>query len=129
EGWCGFCDGEVVAAPGIQPLRPVDGRVELVCQRQSRVPSVQSGDRVDVFGRGRFNAVNAGDVLAYIHPPAPGKPGMNVYGREVQPRAPRPPRFSAGPGVKLIRDGSVAVARSEERRVGREGRWRWPSCP
>jgi len=117
----GCCDAEVVVAQGIQPLPPVDGRVELVCQLQSRVPSVQSGDRVDVLDRGRFNAVNAGDVLAYIHPPVPGKPGMNVYGREVQPRAPRPPRFSAGPGVKLIRDGSVAVAEITGRPIFRGG--------
>ena len=46
---------------------------------------------------------------------------MNVYGREVQPRAPRPPRFSAGPGVKLLRDGSVAVAEIPGRPIFRGG--------
>ena len=44
-----------------------------------------------------------------------------MYKRQVQPRAPRPPRFSAGPGVKLIRDGSVAVAEITGRPIFRGG--------
>ena len=71
-----------------------------VYKRQGVPAPVQGAQcRVDVLDRGRFNAVNAGDVLAYIHPPVPGKPGMNVYGREVQP----PVSYTHLPGVWGLR--------------------------
>jgi len=114
-------DAEVVVARGVQPVPPVDGRVELVCNLDPRVPSEHSEDRVDYLDRGSFNAVNAGDVLACLHPAAPGKPGKNVYGQEVPARQPREPRLTAGPGVKLIRGGRIAVAEVTGRPLYKRG--------
>lgn len=108
---CSECrDADVVIARGVAPVPPVDGRVELVCDLKPRVPSEKEGDRVDILDRGTYNAVNAGEVLAVLHPSEPGKPGKDVFGREVPPRLPRPAQFTAGPGVKLIKDGRIAVA-------------------
>jgi len=117
----GCRDAEVVVARGVDPVPPVDGRVELVCSLQPRIPREEQGDRVDFLDRGSFNAVNAGDVLAYLHPALPGKAGLNVCGEEVPPRPPREPRLAAGPGVKLIRGGRIAVAEVTGRPLYRKG--------
>ena len=114
-------DVEVIVARGVKPVPPVDGRVEMVCDLKTRVPNAAEGDRVDILDRGRFNSVNAGDVLAVLHHPVPGTPGMNVYGEEVSPPAPRQPRLAAGSGVKLVKNGTMAVVEVTGRPILRRG--------
>lgn len=103
-------DSEVVIAQGTPPVPPRNGRVDIVCELKPRVQTSLDQDRIDFRDRGQFNSVNPGDVLAYLHPPVPGQPGRNVYGHQVEPRPPKPARFKAGPGVRLIKNGTTAVA-------------------
>ncbi|MDI9458192.1 MAG: FapA family protein [Bacillota bacterium] len=121
EACLGRQDTEVVIARGVAPVPPVDGRIEIVCSLQTRFSSEAQGDRVDFLDRGSFNAVNAGDVLACLHHPVPGTPGKDVYGKVVPPPAARSPRLVAGSGVKLVKNGTMAVAEVTGRPILRRG--------
>lgn len=101
---------DVVIAKGYPVKPPVDGEIEIVCELKPRVYASSQGDRVNYLDQGEFNSVSTGDVLGYWHPPVPGKAGQDVYGNIVQPRAPKNARFRIGKGVKLIKDGTIAVA-------------------
>lgn len=121
EACLGRENRDVVIARGIPAQPPVDGKVEIVCDLSPRHKNFAGSDRIDFLDKGEFNAVNAGDVLAYLHHPLAGKPGLNVFGEPIEPRKPKNPRFVAGKGVKLIRDGTVAVAEITGRPSFRNG--------
>lgn len=103
-------DERVLIGEGIPPQQPVDGRIEAVQDMSGKRIKRKKNDRIDWFDQGKIESVEPGEVLAYWHPPIMGKPGLNVFGRRIEPRQPKWARFSAGPGAKLVEDGTIAVA-------------------
>lgn len=100
----------ILIAKGILPKQPVDGRIEAVHDMSGKRIKCREGDRIDWFDQGKIESVKPGEVLAYWHPPTEGKPGLNVFGERVETRQPKWAKFTAGPGVKLIENGTIAVA-------------------
>ncbi len=109
------CEGglgqRVLIAKGIPAKQPIDGWIEPVYDLSGRKIKRQKGDRVDWFDQGQIESVKPGEVVAYWHPPTEGKPGINVFGEKVEPRHPKWSAFSAGPGVELLENGTIAVAK------------------
>lgn len=103
-------NSRVLIVRGIKPEPPVDGRIEALHDLTGTRVREEQGDRVDWFDRGKIDCVEPGEVLAFWHPPVEGKPGWNVFGERVDPRQPKWARFTAGRGVKLVEDGTIAVA-------------------
>jgi hypothetical protein len=106
----GLESGKWMIGVGIPPKPPVDGRVDVVCDLTGRQMQEEQGGRVDLLDRGKISSVEPGEVLAYWHPPVEGEAGINVFGATVKPRPPKRARLSAGSGVRLMEDGTVAVA-------------------
>ncbi|MDI7247914.1 MAG: FapA family protein, partial [Bacillota bacterium] len=79
-------------------------------------------ERADYWERYVYPSVKEGDVLAVLHPPAPGTPGKKVTGEVALPRPVREAMLRAKDGVKLSEDGRKAVAVIAGRPV-LEGRW------
>lgn len=101
---------EVVICEGREMKPSVDGKVEIVCELTRRLEAQNDDARVNYLDRGKFNAVSAGDVLAHWYPPIPGEPGQDVYGNIIEVTPPASSRLRVGKGVKLIRNGTTAVA-------------------
>ena len=118
----GLKSGKWMIGVGIPPKPPVDGRVDLVCDLTSRQIQKEPEGRVDLLDRGKISSVEPGEVLAYWHPPVEGEPGLDVFGATIEPRPPKRMRLSAGPGVKLMENGTVAVAEIAGRPCWDQGR-------
>lgn len=117
----GLKNVDVVILGGIPVEPPIDGKIEMVWRDKTQTPEQSELKQIDHRERKAIESVDVGDVLAYWHPPQPGTPGRNVYGEPVAPLPPRNARFRAGRGVKLISDGTVAVAERAGRPVLRNG--------
>uniref|UniRef100_A0A831XKI6 DUF342 domain-containing protein n=1 Tax=Geobacter metallireducens TaxID=28232 RepID=A0A831XKI6_GEOME len=73
-------------ARGIPHVPGTDAElVSLIPQRHDRRPEPLDSDIVDYRNRGDIVSVRAGEPLMRRIPPVPGKPGVNLMGKEVPP--------------------------------------------
>lgn len=104
-------EGEVVVARGVPPTAGKDGWVEVLFPEEERLEVLPEGSEpVDFRERFQLVTVSPGAVLARLHPPSPGTPGTDVYGRPVPPRRVREVKLLAGRGVELAKGGLEVVA-------------------
>ncbi|NLJ79716.1 MAG: DUF342 domain-containing protein [Firmicutes bacterium] len=103
-------DQKVLIATGNPPQEPIDGKIDVVWDLKEKKQKKEKGGRIDPLDRGFVSAVEPGEVLAYWQPPVEGRPGLNVFGEIVKPRSPKLKRFIAGEGVRLIEEGTTAIA-------------------
>lgn len=105
--------GQRVAVAWGTPLQdPQDARVEYLFKTGDR-PRLAEDDRgrVDYREMGLIENVKAGAVLARLHPAAPGRAGVDVFGRRTEPRAPRKADLEAGVNVMLSPARTEALAK------------------
>ncbi|MDI6879972.1 MAG: FapA family protein [Desulfitobacteriaceae bacterium] len=93
----------IVAAVGQEPTGVQDSQI--VYTFQNRVVNQDS-----YFQSGNVISVSMGEVLAVKEPPVAGYPGIDVTGESVPPRQPKDEPILIKGGVRLINDGTVAVA-------------------
>ncbi|HBW38164.1 DUF342 domain-containing protein [Desulfosporosinus sp. BICA1-9] len=93
----------IVAAVGQEPTGVQDSQIVYTFQKQ-----VANQD--SHFQSGKVLSVSIGEVLAVKQPPATGYPGIDVTGETVPPRQPNDEPILIKSGVRLINDGTVAVA-------------------
>ncbi len=82
----------LLVAKGRPPEAGVDGRLELLVDPEPEVPEPGPGGSIDFKSFSFFRSVKQGDRLARLLPGSPGKPGFDVFGREIP--APQPRDFS-----------------------------------
>jgi uncharacterized protein (DUF342 family) len=93
----------VVVARGTPPQPPVDARVEYPFLAKMAEVENASVDRRAIF------SVEPGEILAVKKPGVPGSPGIDVYGRPIEPPPPKDAVIKAGKGAEL-REGGLVVA-------------------
>lgn len=96
-------DISIVAAVGQEPSGVADSQIiytfqKGVANQDNNIPS------------GKVLSVSIGEILAVKHPPVTGVPGIDVSGESVPPRQPKDEPILIKGGVRLINDGTVAVA-------------------
>lgn len=102
--------GDYEIAAGIQTTNGQDGRIELKVDIDDK-----QGLHEDEYGKVDFResriipTVERGKVIAVIHPPIPGKPGMTVTGDPLPPKQTLPIELKLGKGVTLVEDKLVAT--------------------
>lgn len=98
-------DGEpVVVARGVPPQPPVDAAIEYpLLEKLREFETAAPGQR-------RIFSVEPGEILAVKKPGKAGSPGMDVYGRVLEPPPPRDVQLRAGAGAALREDGMAVVA-------------------
>ncbi|HBV86736.1 MAG TPA: hypothetical protein DEF42_08835 [Desulfosporosinus sp.] len=62
------------------------------------------------YGDGKIHSVSIGEIVAIKRPPVPGKPGIGVTGEPILARMPKDVPILIKDGVKLVNDGTVAMA-------------------
>jgi hypothetical protein len=80
--------GEVVVARGTPAKNGENGRYIWAPQTQREQPA-DADSNVDFYAS-RLVMISAGSVLAAIRPPTKGEPGLDVYGRPVEPKPGKP---------------------------------------
>lgn len=93
----------IAAAVGQEPTGVQDSQLVYTFQKQ-----VANQD--NHFQSGKVLSVSIGEVLAVKQPPVAGYPGIDVTGETVLSRQPKDEPILIKGGVRLINDGTVAVA-------------------
>ncbi|MBE3596008.1 MAG: DUF342 domain-containing protein [Hydrogenibacillus sp.] len=112
---CGGTPGSYVVARGTPPEEGKDGWIEWLVPTEPLDPLAEAGEEeaVDYRERRRLPSVQAGTLLARTHPPEPGRPGVDVRGAPILPRAVHPVEVIAGEGVVYDAErGTLSAERS-----------------
>lgn len=97
---------KVLIASGLYPEPGKNATIEYTYKNKT-------GSNQSVLNPYRENvvlSVEAGEVLAVKCKPQPGHPGVNLFNETVEPEQPQDIDLQTGDGVKLVKDGTVAVA-------------------
>ena len=116
-----FCAGVAAAIPqekvllasGIPPEPGCDGRLAFPTQEADEPPAEDEEDHarsVDLRRVKGLNSIKAGDVVATIQPPVPGRAGTSVTGDPIEPHPVSPVAVTLGSGVSLSADGQTIIA-------------------
>ncbi|GMB07989.1 FapA family protein [Thermolongibacillus altinsuensis] len=101
----------VVIAEGIEPVEGKDGWVELkVGNENARRPKLREDGTVDFREMEMITNVSDGQLVAVVHPPQPGVPGITVTNEVIPFRETHPVTVQLGKGVAMSEDGTEIVA-------------------
>ena len=98
---------------GEHPAAPQDGRLEWNRDffATGWAEDTETGT-VNYWEKLERRSVAADEVIARIHPPLPGTPGLNVYGKAIGVAKPQIARLRAGKGVTEVDRGGVREFRA-----------------
>lgn len=109
-------------ARGRPPVAGEDGRLDLLVDPEPEAPLPGPDGSIDFKAFSYFRTVKKGERLARLLPASPGKPGLDVHGKEIP--APDPKDFSHDLGRNtafLEHDRSIVVAAAPGRLAVRMG--------
>jgi len=108
-----------VLMEGLPPIEPVDGRIEWSGNffEAGFIVDDKTG-AIDYRRHAAQRSVSAGQLLATVIPPVPGRDGRDVFGKRLTVRKPRPLRIRAGENVRWDEAGVKLYACTD-------GRIRW----
>jgi uncharacterized protein len=101
-----------VIARGISPVQGKDGCIELLIDVHSeeKKPMIRADGTVDFRELKNIPTVNKGQVIAIVHPPVQGTPGISVTDEVIQPKPAQPLLVQLGQGVAFVENGTKIVA-------------------
>ncbi|MCG3083130.1 FapA family protein [Anoxybacillus sp. LAT_35] len=97
-----------IIARGIEPTEGKDGWVEVKVGEGKRTPKVREDGTVDYREIEMIATVGEGDLIAIVHPPLPGKPGLTITNDVIPVREVHPVMIKLGKGVTM--DGNRILA-------------------
>ena len=106
----------VMVARGIHPTEPVDAKVEYKFPKDGIMElSTFDKNRVDPVARRKIYICRKGDVLVEKKPAIDGKPGRDVFGREIPSKKGKDIALHelVGKNVKLSEDGKFIISMVE----------------
>lgn len=90
----------VVIARGIPATKGKNGWVEPHFALDEEVEFETTGNRINFREKRRIPILRAGDLMATVHPPTPGKPGTDVWGHPIPPAPARPAKYRLKQNVR-----------------------------
>ncbi len=104
------CDAShrVTVAQAIQPEHGADGRVEWLIEEEHK-PHIKPDGSISFYEQSAYTMVSAGQVIARIVPPEPGRPGRNVLGEPIPAKDGQPADVKLDETI-IINDQAELVA-------------------
>lgn len=103
-------DDILVVAEGIPPKKGEDGKIELLfCKNQDRQEDCNC---IDLKNLNTIPNVTKGEVIAKRIPPTKGKPGVDIFGKEVPAQPGEWKSFKLGDFVEIV-NGDTLVATAD----------------
>lgn len=97
---------KIIIAAGQKPVQGQDAQIEYKFETDRKVkPKLNEDGTVDFHQLNNISHIEAGDVLAVLHPEDKGTPGKDVYGNVVNPRKVNRLALRYGNNIKLSEDG------------------------
>ncbi|WP_233134477.1 FapA family protein [Geobacillus sp. 46C-IIa] len=114
--------GDFVIARGMKPQQGKNGWVELTVNLDSKQagPKLREDGTVDFREVNNIRSVHPGQVIAIVHSPIPGVPGVTVTNEPIPPKPVHPVAVHLGKGVTAIENGTKIVALASGRPVFRQ---------
>jgi len=111
----GLFDQPVVVAEGVPVVPGQHGRYEFMVELNKEVRHLDEDERgkVDFKELNIVENVTAGQVVAKVHPPVPGRPGVDVFDREIGAKPVKENQLVLGRNVALSPDGKEVVATAD----------------
>lgn len=104
---------QLVIAEGLEVIQSRDGTLELLFSEQKEEEYIEdSNGKIDFKNRVKIPSVNAGDLIAIVHPHREGKTGVNVFGEVIYPKPPQTIKVKAKVNVKMTDDGKIYALNS-----------------
>jgi uncharacterized protein (DUF342 family) len=97
---------KVLLATGQQTTDSINAEIDYVFKNKL----VTEEEYVNPYKGKMYLSVDTGEVLAVKKLAVPGKHGINIFGETILPKQPEDVPLVAGFGVKLIKNGTVAVS-------------------
>ena len=114
---------EIVVAQGQPVVQGKNAYVELHFKANLRPkPTLKPDGSVDYFNLNIINNVEAGQLLATLHPEVFGKPGINVHGETIKPAAVKASFIKYGKNTVLSEDKLTLTAEKAGHVTLREGK-------
>ncbi len=114
---------EIVVAQGKPVKQGKNARVELHFNSNLRAkPTLREDGSVDYFHLNLINNVEAGQLLATLHPEVLGEPGINVYGENIKPAAVKATYIKYGKNTVLSEDKMTLTAEKSGHVTVKEGK-------
>lgn len=103
--------GKFTIASGMKPKEGENGKIELLVDlnKGAKVKEKEDGT-VDFREKQEFPSVEKGQVIAIVHPPVPGIPGITVTNEPLPPKPTYPLTIQPGKGIALIEQGKKILA-------------------
>lgn len=108
----------VLVAEGKAPMPGQDGYLDFLYLRSGAKKHYDEQGKIDFREVSREETVEAGEVVARVVEPVPGRPGMTVTGKEIPVKEPKPFHFRLGKGVVQVEDKIVATLGGRPRIIG-----------
>lgn len=95
----------------MKPKEGENGKIELLVDlnKGAKVKEKEDGT-VDFREKQEFPSVEKGQVIAIVHPPVPGIPGITVTNEPLPPKPTYPLTIQPGKGIALIEQGKKILA-------------------
>ncbi len=98
---------DIVLVEGVQPRHGMDARIEYFFNTNTSLkPKHNEDGTVDYHSLNNICPVEAGQLLARLHPIDPGEPGQDVFGRRIPPRNVRNRSLEYGLNITRSEDGT-----------------------
>lgn len=115
--------GTFEVATGEEPVSGRNGRLELMVDIAAKTGlHVDKNGRINFRERLTIPTVDRGQVIAAVHPPVPGKPGLTVTNEPLPPDPTYPLEVKLGAGVTQ-RDDKIVAMTSGSPKVKQRGRY------
>ncbi|MBE5826794.1 MAG: DUF342 domain-containing protein [Butyrivibrio sp.] len=114
---------KLVVAEGKPVVQGHDAKVELHFNANLRAkPTLREDGSVDYFHLNLINNVEAGQLLATLHPEKPGEAGINVYGESIKPHSVKSAFIKYGKNTVLSEDKLTLTAEKTGHVTVKEGK-------
>lgn len=95
----------IVVAEGKKPEKGRDQYIELYFLNEETLPQKDSlNERINFRSQKKLNTVYTGDIIGKIHPPSPGIPGHDIYGKEIPAEAGVPIEYQIDESISITKD-------------------------
>ncbi|MFW5734438.1 MAG: DUF342 domain-containing protein [Oceanidesulfovibrio sp.] len=103
-----------VVCKGRKPVHGIDGWFEMMYQdERSAVGSANKDGSIDYKERGVVRSVKFNEILGVLHPPVPGTPGKDIFGRIIPASDGRPFDLVCEEHVDVLEDGKTFYSTAE----------------
>ncbi|WP_029232114.1 DUF342 domain-containing protein [Butyrivibrio sp. VCB2006] len=114
---------EIVVAQGKPVKQGQNAKVELHFNANLRPkPALREDGSVDYHNLNLINNVNAGDLLATLHPEVPGEPGINTLGENIKAAAVKSTYIKYGKNTIISEDKMTLTAEKSGHVTIKEGK-------